>query len=113
MRGVTSPSATGPAIVATWGMRCGAALAQGSVPWTFYPTQHVVCFLAERASTSYGALIQSPDGGMPSCSVRQCTWPAAREHCCTHTRCTVATAGTAAAIREVLRRTPVGTPLSY
>jgi hypothetical protein len=43
--GVTSPSATGAGVVATWTIRWGASSSHVSVRWTFYPTQVVVLFL--------------------------------------------------------------------
>src|SRR6266550_3636253 len=94
MWGVAAPSLTGPAVVSTWVMRWGASSSQVSVTCTVYPTHDVVCLLPYRASTAYGELLNSPDGGIPSCSVRPCTYPDARSHGWTHTRRHVSTAGT-------------------
>ena len=58
------------------------------------PPHDVVGLLPNRASTSYGERINSPDGGIPSCSVRPCMHPVSLENCWTHTRRHVSTAGT-------------------
>src|SRR5215510_6738403 len=95
MWGVATPSLTDPAVVSTCGMRWGASSAPVSGTWTVSPPHDVVGVLAYRASMSAGELSNSPDGGIPALSVRQCTPPDSREQGWPPTRRHVSPAGPA------------------